>query len=252
MKKITSVSLLLLLVAVTTTSCTQKTSGSKIVYKDNPLATNPSNPNNPNTPTTPNSPGGCADGVPRNGVSSCYYSNLPRLVFSGAGTYGPTYWSSKNNLPSSISQNQFRTDATFAVRLKPTYPLANEASRQGRICSPYTSTNFSKIKVWVMLRRSIDSIGEVQELTADVNSYSNTARFSVPGGTTQPYILEVIGVNTDHRCQAVYGSLPASDKAACAAGTKYFDIPVNGTSNVTECVAFKMDFATDDTYDLPN
>lgn len=246
----TTASFFLLLALATISSCSQKTSGTKIV---NTTVTNPSTgtggtTTNPSNPTVTN----CSDGVYRSGTSSCYYSNIPRLVFSGPGTYGTTIWSSKNNLPSSISQNQFRTDATFAVRIKPSYPLANEASRQGRTCSGYTSTNFTKLKVWVMLRRSIDSLGEVQELTASVNAYSNTARFTVPGGTSDPYIVEVIGVNSDHRCNAVYGSLSASDKAACTAGTKYFDIPVNSTTAPTECVAFKMDVATDDTYDLPN
>jgi hypothetical protein len=249
MKNVTKISFLLLLVATTLASCSQKTSGTKTVYT---TVTNPSTGTDTGTGTGTGTVTGCSDGVARSGTTSCYYSNLPRLVISGPGTYGTTIWSSKNNLPSSISQNQFRTDATFAVRIKPTYPLANEPSRQGRTCSGYTSTNFTKLKVWVMLRRSIDSLGEVQELTASVNSYSNTARFTVPGGTSDPYIVEVIGVNSDHRCNTVYGSLSTSDRAACTAGTKYYDIPVNSTTAPTECVAFKMDIATDDTYDLPN
>jgi hypothetical protein len=198
---------------------------------------------------------GCSDGVPRSsGVSTCYYSNLPRLVFSGPGTYGQTLWSSLTGLPSSVSQNQFRTDASFAVRMKPSYPIANEQSRQGRTCGQYLATNFKKLKVYVMFRRSIDSIGEVKELTATVGSYSNTARFTVPGGTTEPYILEVVGVASDHRCQAsIYGALSATQTASCNDGSLYLNIPYRTpTTAQTECVAFSMDMATDNTYNLPN
>lgn len=250
MKKITSVSLLLLLVAVTTMSCTQKTTGTtKVVYKD-PITGNPVDPSNPN-PTYPTNPSGCSDGVARNGVTECYYTNIPRVVVSGPGKYGTTIWSSRN-LDSSISQNQFRTDATLAIRLKPSYPNALETSIQGRTCSGHTAANFSKLKVSIMVRKANSSLGYTQDLIANVNSFSNTARFRVPVGTSDPFIVEIIGVSSNHRCTTqYYGNLTSQEVAACNSGNLWYDIPVNSGS-ATECVAFKMDMATDDTYDLPN
>lgn len=253
MKKITSISLLLLLVALTTTSCTQKTSGTKTVYT---TVTNPSTGGGTGGTggtggggTT--NPTGCSDGVPRNGSTECYYTNIPRVVVSGPGKYGTTIWSSRN-LDSSISQNQFRTDATLAIRLKPTYPNALETSIQGRTCAGHTAANFSKLKVSIMVRKANSSLGYTQDLIADVNSFSNTARYRVPVGTSDPFIVEVIGVSSNHRCLTqYYGNLTTQEKAACNSGTLWYDIPVNAGS-ATECVAFKMDMATDDTYDLPN
>lgn len=190
---------------------------------------------------------GCADGVARSGATRCYYNNLPTLVFSGPGTVGPVYWSSANDLPAHISPNQFKTDASFAVRMKPS-TVSGGTSIQGRNCSSWTQNNFNKLQVQVMLRRAGDGLGEVKTLTGAVGSASNTARFTVPGGTTSPYILEVISVLSNHSCdQAKYGKL-----ATPCTSTTFYPIPVNGTSYPTECVAFNLEVATDDTYDLPN
>lgn len=220
--------------------CTAKESGKVVnnTYVTNPSTVTPTTPD-PTDPVT-----GC-NGIPRSGATSCYYTNLPQLVFSGPGTIGPVYWSSNTNLPSHISPNQFRTDATFSVRIKPSYADGGN-STQGRSCSQFTKTNFGKLQVQVMLRRSNDSLGEVKTLTADVGAYSSTARFSVPGGTTNPYILEVVSVLSNHRCNAYYGS------AVGGCPNVYYDIPVNSSPNPTECVAFHIEYATDNTYDLPN
>jgi len=219
--------------------CAQK-DNTKVIKNTvtNPVTTTP--------PTTPGGTGGC-DGVYRDGATSCYYTNLPTLVFSGPGTIGPVYWSSNTDLPEYVSPNQFRTDATFSIRMKPSY-VDGGKSRQNRNCSQYTKTNFNKLKVEVMLRKSSSSLGEVKTLTASVGSYSPVARFSVPSGTTSPFILEVVSVLSDHRCNSYYGSAPGG----CP--NSFFDIPVNGTNpaNPTECVGFTLEYATDNTYDLPN
>lgn len=189
---------------------------------------------------------GCSDGVARSGATKCYYSNLSTFVFNGPGTVGPVYWSSANNLPSHISPNQFRTDASFAVRIKPLVADGGK-SIQGRSCSQYTKNNFDKLQVQIMLRRTGDSLGEVKTLTGSVNGTSNVARFTVPGGTTEPYVLEVVSVLSNHRCNAAYGKAPTGCPSA------YYDIPVvTTTSYPTECVAFNLEYATDETYDFPN
>ena len=188
---------------------------------------------------------GC-NGVYRESATSCYFSNLPTLTISGPGTYGITYWSSNSNLPQHISPNQFRTDASFNVRIKPKYADATN-SIQGRKCSPFTKTNFSKLQIQLMLRRSTDTLGEIKTVSASVDTYSSKATFTVPGGTTNPYVLEVVSVMSNHRCNSAYGSAPNG----CP--NVFFDIPVNtNTYNPTECVAFDIEYSTDNTYDLPN
>jgi hypothetical protein len=230
-------------------SCAPKKTGSSTNVTNNYTGTDGSTTN----PITGEGGGvtGCSDGVARSGATKCYYTNLSTFVFSGPGTVGPVYWSSANNLPSHISPNQFRTDASFSVRIKPIY-ASGGSSIQGRSCSLNTSSNFTKLQVQVMLRRAGDGLGEVKTLTGAVNGKSNTARFTVPGGTTEPYILEVVSVLSDHRSfknsagKYVYGT----PQSGCS--TNVCDIPVNGTTSPTECVAFNLEYATDDTYDLPN
>lgn len=197
---------------------------------------------------------GC-NGVYRSGATRCYYTGLAKITLNGSGAnasaIGPVLWSSRTSVSSTYSQNTFRSDATFSVRIKGQYPYANEVTRQGKVCSSSMMNNFTKVKVFLMLRRSIDSIAEYQELTASVNAYSSKIYFDLPGGTDDPYILEVVGIQTDHRCNTAYGSLTTAQKSACTAGTYFSDIPLN-TGGPTSCAGFNIEYATDSTYDLPN
>jgi len=187
---------------------------------------------------------GC-DGVYRSGASECYYS-LNEMSASGPGTYGTVIWKS-TSLSSDYSQNMFRTDATFSVRMIPSYIQDGRTSLQGRTCSKYTSTNFTQMKMVVRLRKSTATSGSEKTLTSVYSSgwpYSAKQYFTVPGGTTDPYVLEVIGITTNHRCTGKYGTAPD--------GCDYMDIPLKTDTAVpTECVGFKLEFATDSTYDLP-
>jgi len=193
---------------------------------------------------------GC-DGVYRSGATSCYYKNLPELTFSGPGTYGTTIWSSASDLSGTgISTNQFVTDATFSVRMVPSNIKDGRTSKQGRVCSKYR-TDSTKVRVYVMLRKSSASLGEVAKLEATYSgskwNFSNTWRYTVPGGTTDPYILEIIGVQTNERCLGGNGTPPAS----CST-EPFMDIPVVNSPNPTSCIGVTLQMATDETYDLPN
>lgn len=252
MKKWSSLTIMMLTL-LTLSACAEKKTGSTVNYITNPITGGGTGTGTGGTGTGGGGVDGdgtainCSDGVARSGATKCYYTNLPKLVFSGPGTVGPVYWSSANNLPAHISPNQFRTDATFAVRMRPS-KVAGGTSLQGRNCSSWTQDNFSRLRVQVMLRRASDSLGEVKTLVAAVGSNSATARFTVPGGTTSPYILEVVEIFSDHSCkESVYGKLATP----CTSST-FYKIPVNGTTNPTECVAFNLEYATDETYDLPN
>ena len=192
---------------------------------------------------------GC-DGIPRAGATQCYYKNLPQIALSGPGSLGVTYWSSASNLANyGIDPNQFATDATFSVRMIPSYITDGRTSANGRTCGQYLSQNYTTLQVSVMLHKSGVSVGETATLVANYTNgawqFSNTYRYNVPSGTTSPFILDVVGVQSNDRCTNFYGTPPAN----CT----LMDIPVNSvTTYPTECVGFTLQMATDSTYDLPN
>lgn len=241
MKNLKQTSFLILLLAATLASCVQKSGTTKTIYT---TVTNPSTTTGSGTGSTTS----CSDGVARSGATRCYYKELPTFVFSGSGMQGPIYWSSATDLPSDFSKYNFVTDATFAVRIKPVI-VDGGTSIQKRRCSQYTKNNFTKLQVKVMLGKESDNglSSNIQTLTASVGSYSNTARFTVSRGTNAPYVMSIYSVLSNHRCNALYGSAPTGCPSA------YYDIPVVvNTAYETECVGFELQFATDETYDLPN
>ncbi len=235
MKNMTKISFLVLLLSVALSGCAEKTKGKSVV---NNYITNPSTGG-----STGGSNGGDTDGdgdVDADDGRVTFYTNLPVLTIQGPGTNG-MYWSSASNLPAYISPNQFRTDAKFSVRIRASKIVGGTAlansSKPAKACSQFTSNNYSKMQAKIMLRRSGDSLGEVVTVTSDVDSVGAAASFSVPGGTTQPYILEVVEVLTDHRCKQSGGSLYCP----------YADIPYN-SGGPTDCVGLKVEFATDSSY----
>lgn len=234
MKNMTKISFLVLLLSFALSGCAEKTKGKTVVIN--------------NTTTSPVTTGGSGTNTDTDGdgdvdgddAAVTFYTNLPILTIQGPGTNG-MYWSSATNLPAYISPNQFRTDAKFSVRIRASRvtggtALAN-SYKAAKACSTFTSNNFSKIQAKIMLRRSGDSLGEVVTVTSDVDSVGAAASFTVPGGTTQPYILEVVEVLTDHRCKQSGGSLYCP----------YADIPYN-SGGPTDCVGLKVEFATDSSY----
>lgn len=234
----TNIFIILLLAALV--GCNAKAPSTTSVtnnYTSNPITTDGGGTGGTTPGTTTLS--GC-DGVSRTNATKCYYKNIPTVQVSG-GVPGQIYWSS-TTLPSSISQNQFVTDASFNVRIIPRAADPNVLSGAGRTCSPFTVNNSKKLKVQLMLRKQGVGLGEVITLTADRDTPSAKGSFTVPGGTTQPYILEVTSVLSDTRCTWAGGT--------SAIYCPYADIPIN-TLGPTECVAFDIQYSTDDTYDLP-
>jgi hypothetical protein len=230
---------IILLLASVGFGCKQQAAPAGSTVTNNTYTTNPITSGGTTTGTSTNSVSGC-DGIARSGATSCYYQNIPTVQVSG-GLPGQTYWSSVN-LPSAISQNQFATDATFNVRIIPRVADPNVLSASGKTCSPFTINNSKKLQVKLMLRKQGTSLGPVVTLSADRDVASSKGMFTVPGGTTTPYILEVVSVMSDTRCTWAGGS----STLYCP----YADIPVNNLGP-TECVAFDIQFSTDYTYDLP-
>lgn len=239
-------SLLVLLLCATLSSCGQKSNGKSVT--NNYVTNSSSNSSSGSSSGSSGAITGCSDGVARSGATSCYYTNLPRLVFSGENTgTNQIQWSSSTDRPSYIDPGQFSTDATFSVRIRASALVGTETSRQGRTCAGPFLTPYTKVRAYLQLRKAGASSGEVVEVTSTIGGSANTARFTVPRGTTEPFILDVKGIVSDYRC--TYGSLTADMKTRCAAGTYFADIPIS--TGPTPCVAFTIEMATDSTYDLP-
>jgi hypothetical protein len=195
--------------------------------------------NNCTTTTTGGAvaPSGC-DGVTTANATKCYWKNIPTIQVSG-GVYGQRFWIS-TGLPASISQNQFITDARFNVRIIPRTSTSG-TSTFGRTCS--SQHNTTQLKVKLQLQKQGISPGEEATLTSAIDVPSSVWHFTAPYGTALPYVLEVVNVESDAACSASY-RWPTS--------TCPRQIPINtNTLNPTECAAFDIQFATDETYDLP-
>lgn len=199
----------------------------------------------------------CSDGVARTDATRCYYTLGP-LTFNGSGQSGYRYWQSNTDLATDFTQDIFKTDMNFRVRIKPV--IANDTySRQGRKCSQFTKNNWNRLQVRLMLSKSSDNglSTNIKTFSAKVGEYSAAQNFNVPTGATGPLVLSVNSFMSDHRCyndgkKYVYGTLPTADLNKCLNGTTFYDIPlVTSTANPTECIAFEIDFATDTTYDIP-
>jgi hypothetical protein len=183
------------------------------------------------------------DGVARAGVTKCYFKNIPTITASG-GTFGQSWWSSTSYVAATGSDPKvFSTDATFNVRIIPRVATTGSTSTFGKSCSTYMNYA-TKLKVQLMLHRNGVSVGEIATLTADMDIPSKVWHFTVPA-SSDPLVLEVVNVLSDSRCSGKYGT-----KLSTCSTNPYYDIPIN-TKGPTECVAFDLQFSTDETYDLP-
>ncbi len=266
MNNVVKISVILTLVMMVSTGCTQKSTTKKKTDTTNELKPGTgtgtgTGSDNDNDVTSIN---GC-DGIVRNNASRCYYKNIPRITLNGAGNtnqpgasveiIGPVLWSSLNNLPG-YDQGSFSTDLTFNMRIKAIKPYQNEKTLGGRYCSNNLS-QFTRVKVHFMLRNSVTSITNHFSIEAKLDQYSK--KFIVANEATIPSgapdkILEVVGIMTDHRCQL------QNPPIGCGDGSYWGDIPAvirkdsNGNliNDPVACASFQIEYATDTTYDLPN
>lgn len=234
-------------------ACNVKTTTSKISSTVN-TSTSGTSTSTGTTGTSTTVGGITCDGVYHDGATRCYYKNIPTIQVMGATTTavanGTPYWSSSNWIASNsgISPNQFATDATFNVRIIPRFPSSGVAASNpavsGKSCSPFSPTTdtFKKLYVQLRLRTQNSTGGDIATLTSTLDTPSNVWHFTVPA-SSQPLVLEVVNVMADIRCNWSGG------KSYCP----YADIPLNSptTKAATECVAFDLQYSTDETYDLP-
>jgi len=252
MKKFYKISALVMMTMLV--SCSVKSTSSKITTttttSTSPIGTGTGSENGNGTGNGGTSVSGC-DGVSRDGATRCYYKNIPTIQVMGATSAatsnGTPYWSSSTitSNGTGISPNQFATDGTFNIRIIPRLANATTAASNpsvaGKTCSPFMN-NAKKLYVQIRLRQQGASTGEIATLSAAIDAASNVWHFSPPASAT-PLVLEVINVMSDIRCNLSGG------KYYCP----YADIPLNSPTMTypTECVAFDLQYSTDETYDLP-
>jgi hypothetical protein len=250
--KLNITTVLLLMSALT--SCSVKSTSSKVSTSTSTSATGTS----PTTGSTGSSGTGGSSGSDTSNVTcqeivdgKCY-RKVSNIQASG-GSYGQTWWSSTNYTASgsALSPNLFATDAVFNVRIIPRSPTANATSTFNRVCSPYMMYA-TKVKVQFMLHKQGVTVGDVGTVFAPLNSTSGIYKFAVPA-SSEPLVLEVVNVQSDSRCasksgsttQSYYGTIPSS-----CSSNPYLDIPINGGSYPTECVAFDILYSTDETWSI--
>ncbi len=248
MKNFTKTTFLIVLLAFAFGGCAPKTSKTIVNNNKGGSGSNPITDTDgdgvDDSETGSGSIEGC-NGIYRAGATDCYYANLPEVIISGPGV-GAVYWSSTS---SSVDQNQFMTDRVFGVRFQATtIPGGKKSAVYNKVCSNWTSNSFSKLKVKVMLRKASQSMSDnIVTLEADLatstvsgKGFSPKKYFTVPKGNTEPFVLEIVEVQSDHSCKQANGSLYCP----------YAAIPVN-QGGPTECVGVRLEIATDSTYDLP-
>lgn len=152
--------------------------------------------------------------------------------------YHPDYlWSSAVDFPSSENY-VFETDSRFNLRVIPRPRPSHNSSSVKNINCHYGNggESYSKLQIDVCVRSATGSCNNFNTVTfpnVAVNGASKVKEFHVPV-TNQPLVVEVRDVQSDHSC-VLYG------QGYC---------PISSVWD-TECVRFDIQFATDDTKDIP-
>ncbi len=250
MKKIYKVSAVIVLMS-SLSSCSIKSTDTKTTVS---TATSGTSSSTSSGSSTTSIVGGIScDGVFRDGATRCYYKNIPTIQAMGATkaatNAGIPVWSSTKFTATGtgVSPNQFSTDGTFNVRIIPRKASSSVAavnqSASGKPCSAFMN-NSTKLRVTFRLRQQSASSGDIGTLTSSIDTPSKVWHFSPPSGTTLPFVLEVMTVEADIRCNLSNKTLYCD----------YADIPLSNPdigTIPTECVAFDLQYSTDETYDVP-
>jgi hypothetical protein len=184
-------------------------------------------------------------------ATACYYKNIPTIQVMGvpSANAGVTIWSSKN-LGTSY-QNHFVTDEVFNVRIVPRMAIKTNSavnpSVPGKSCNHVMTKIASKIFVQLKLQTKEEDLansndGQIATLSASIDQPSSVWHFSKRVTPTN-LVLKVVTVLSDSRCQQ-------GGTGYCP----YSDIPLSNPTIATiptECVAFDIQYSTDNTFDLP-
>jgi len=257
MKNTLKSSLLVAVVAIVASGCGNTTTPNTKKTTSSTSTTNTST-SNPTTSSDPGTVSGC-DGVYNANASRCYFTELPKFILSGLSSTTPvnnvSLWSSENaaHRGATFDEANFASDGSFKVRFKPT-GVSSGTSTQGKVCSTSMGYQFTKAKIHFMLRRKGQPFSTSYEAIANIDQYSTKLSLPTISGSSQ-YVLEVMGIETNHRCfhdgkKYVYGTPNASTITACNAGTYFGTMPLN-EGGPTSCTAIKVEFSTDSTFDLP-
>lgn len=230
---------LLLALSLSLTSCVEKTTNKGSTSSTSTTQTSvvpPSTDPGTNDPYTP----------PEDPSLPSYYS-LPEVSVHGTSSpnYNPPpngiFWASNRNIGSN-DQYIFQTDSRLNIRIKAlSGPSIYTTDANGIRCN-YQPLPYTKLKLSVCVRASSGSC--VYQHTFEdvqVGSYSLVKEFSVPANTSDPLVIEVKDVQWDYSCIDY-------------ANRGFPDVPgycPYAAVGYADCVKFQIEFATDETKDLP-
>lgn len=242
--------------ALLVSSCAEKTTTNKSSSNNNQPTTTQST-----TPPGPTYPGGSGTGGTGHGTG-----NEPGISDGGQtneyitiqgiklhGTANPNtnnppgvpLWNSQTNF-SANDQHIFQTNSRFNLRVVArNRPSQNSADVRGVSCRFQTSTPYKMLKVSVCVRSATGNCNNFNTTTftdIPVNQASMVKNFPVPA-TAQPLVVEVRDFESDLFCEQYRQmGVPESDVPGYC--------PFSSHSHA-ECVEFDLQFATDDTKDIP-
>ena len=219
--------------------------------------------NNNATPTPTPTPGGggdpynhtaCATGSPPGyadaGQTIEYYKlNSPNLSTHGSASPNRhasshpngVVWSSLADMTTSISQNVLRFNSRFHIRVRAILGPAYENDSKGIYCQ-YIANDYTKLQLGITLKKQGASSGDYYLFdNVGVNQFSGVHPFVVPQNTSDPLIIEVSNVKWDYTC-IDYTNQGFPDVPGACPFASVWD---------TSCVGFEIQFATDDTKDIP-
>jgi len=119
--------------------------------------------------------------------------------------------------------------------------LQYENDSKGIYCQ-YIANDYTKLQIGVVVRKQGATSGDYYLFdNVEVGKYSGVHPFVVPPNTNDPLIVEVKDIKWDYTCIDYTNQGFPNVPGACPWA------PVWDTS----CVAFEIQFATDDTKDIP-
>jgi hypothetical protein len=151
-------------------------------------------------------------------------------------------WSSLLDMSGSISQNALITNSRFNIRVRALTGIGgNELDSKGIPCI-YIANDYTKLQLGITLKKQGTTSGDYFLFdNVGVNQFSAVHPYTVPFNTNDPLVIEVKDVKWDYTCIDYTNQGFPNVPGACPYA-KVWD---------SSCVAFEIQFSTDDTKDIP-
>lgn len=193
--------------------------------------------------------------------NTCYYVASPTVIAHGNPLVNNEFFYQTSVHTTEIPQTRFKSDLKYQVRIMPKVASYNDSTTGRspmRTCnSPINASNgkytYSKLAVTIELKhKALNFFAGTKTIYADLKQNTSNGLGWTPSskvvfdtdGHPGEYDIRIKRIQTNHRCS--YFGTKNND---C---TTLEDLPyVTTQSTKTDCVAFEIHFATDDTRNLP-